>query len=45
MYPSMPHYNLPACHRAMLAEGVLVGAEVCHVGTTVKTIFADRPAS
>ena len=43
MYPSMPHYNLPACHRAMLAAGVLVGAEVRHVGATVKTIFADRP--
>ncbi len=43
-YPSIPHYNLPACHREMTAAGVLAGAEVRRFGETLRAIFADPPA-
>ncbi len=41
VYPSIPHYNLPACHREMMAAGVLAGAEVRPFSETLQTIFAD----
>lgn len=40
MYPSIPHYNLPACHAAMHEHGLLDGAEVRPVLDTAKRIFA-----
>lgn len=43
LYPSVPHYNLPACHREMRERGLLEGAEVRRFGETVKAVLADRP--
>lgn len=41
MYPSIPFYNLPAAHRAMLAHGVLAEAEVRDVRDTLRLVMAD----
>lgn len=38
-YPAVPHYNLPACHRALNAHGLLAGAEVRAIGETVRRVF------
>jgi fatty acid desaturase len=44
MYPAVPHYNLPASHRAMAAHGLLDGAEVVPITDTFGRIFAaPRP--
>ena len=42
IYPAIPHYNLPACHRAMAARGALERAEVVPLARTLTRIFADR---
>jgi fatty acid desaturase len=44
LYPSVPHYNLPACHQACRDAGMLDGAEVVPIGEALGKIFADRPA-
>jgi fatty acid desaturase len=43
LYPSVPHYNLPACHQACRDAGMLEGAEVVPIGEALAKIFADRP--
>ena len=42
LYASVPHYNLPALHRAMATRGVLEGAELLPFRATLAKIFADR---
>ena len=42
IYPSIPHYNLPDCHREMAAAGVLEGAEVVPLGRSLTRVFANR---
>ncbi len=42
LYASVPHYNLPALHRAMAMRGVLEGAELLPFRATLVKIFADR---
>lgn len=41
LFPAIPHYNLPRCHREMKARGLLDGAEVRSVGATARIVFAD----
>jgi len=38
LYPSIPHYNLPACHKEMMARGLLDQAEVRDIRSTAKLI-------
>jgi fatty acid desaturase len=45
LYPAIPHYNLPAAHRAMAEAGLLAGAEVRPVWQTMRRIFAPRRAA
>ncbi len=40
LYPAIPHYNLPACHRALAAAGALRSAEVRRVGEGLQRVFA-----
>lgn len=42
LYPAVPHYHLPALHRALKARGVLEGAEVRDLPDTLHLIFAPR---
>jgi len=42
LYPSVPHYNLPACHKAFAEAGMLEGAEVVTVTEALSKIMADR---
>jgi len=42
LYPSVPHYNLPACHAACRDAGMLEGAEVMPIRQSLRKIFADR---
>ena len=42
LYPAVPHYNLPRLHLLLLQKGALDGAEVRDVGSTWRTVFADR---
>ena len=42
LYPAVPHYRLPALHRALQAKGALDGAEVRDLSDTLKLIFAPR---
>jgi fatty acid desaturase len=42
LYASVPHYNLPALHREMVARGVLDGAELVPFRGTLGKIFAAR---
>ncbi len=44
LYPSVPHYNLPACHKACVDARMLEGAEVVDLGEALGKIFADPPA-
>ena len=44
MYPSVPCYNLPECHREMVARGILDDAEVRPLTETAKLVFGERPA-
>ncbi len=41
MYPSIPHYSLAACHRAMQQYGLLDGAEVRSFWDTVRLVVAE----
>ena len=42
LYPSVPHYRLAECHRAMVAAGALDGAEVVPtLSQTLAKIFRD----
>lgn len=45
LYPSIPHYRLPACHRALAQAGVLAGAEVVPFRETLGKLFAERAAA
>jgi fatty acid desaturase len=45
LYASVPHYHLPALHRAMAARGVLEGAEVVPFRLTLAKIFAPRASA
>ena len=42
LYPAVPHYHLPALHRALQARGGLDGAEVRDIPDTLNMIFAPR---
>ena len=42
LYPAVPHYHLPQLHRLLHGKGALEGAEVRSVGTTWRTVFAER---
>lgn len=42
LFPAVPHYRLPALHRALAARGVLAGAEVRAPTATFGQIFAER---
>ena len=42
LYPAVPHYRLPALHRALVAKGALEGAEVRDVRATMRLIFATK---
>ena len=44
LYPAVPHYRLPALHRALAAHGVLTSAEICAPRATFGQIFAERAA-
>jgi len=44
LYPAVPHYHLPALHRALREKGVLDGAEVRDIPDTFNMIFAPRKA-
>jgi fatty acid desaturase len=44
LYASVPHYNLPALHRELASRGLLEGAELVAFPTTLRKIFAARPA-
>ena len=41
LYPAIPHYNLPACHRELQLRGLLDGAEVRHIFFTTELVSAD----
>jgi len=41
LYPAIPHYNLPACHRALREAGVLQGAEVRRIADSARMVLAD----
>ncbi|NKB58737.1 MAG: fatty acid desaturase [Alphaproteobacteria bacterium] len=45
LYPSIPHYNLPACHAEMKRHGLLEHAEVRNVFTTARLVVAPRPSA
>ena len=42
LYPAVPHYHLPALHRALQERGALEGAEVRDIPDTLHLIFAPR---
>lgn len=44
LYPAVPHYYLPRLHAALLAHGILGGAEIRRLDETFPRIFADRVA-
>jgi len=41
LYPAIPHYNLPACHRELQQRGLLGEAEVRNIFTTAGMVSAD----
>jgi fatty acid desaturase len=41
LYPAVPHYHLPALHAALMAHGILEGAEVRAIGETLPRIFGE----
>lgn len=45
LYPSIPFYNLPECHREMAARGLLDAAEVRSLAETHTLIAADPEAA
>ncbi len=42
LYPAVPHYHLPALHRALREHGILDNAEVRRFADTWPIIFAER---
>ncbi len=42
LYPAVPHYNLPRLHAALVAHGILEGAEIKPLEQTLSRIFSDR---
>jgi len=44
LYPAVPHYRLKQLHRVLASRGLLDGAEVRVIGTTMRMIFADPHA-
>jgi fatty acid desaturase len=42
LYPAVPHYRLPRLHAALVAHGVLDGAEIRPIGETLARVFAAR---
>ncbi len=44
LYPAIPHYNLPACHKELIRRGILEGAEVRQVFETTGLIGANPAA-
>ena len=42
LYPSIPHYNLPACHAKMAEHGILKQAEIRDVFSTAKLVIAPK---
>lgn len=44
LYPSIPFYNLPHCHRALTEQGLLADAEVRQLIETHRMIAVDPPA-
>jgi fatty acid desaturase len=42
LYASVPHYHLPALHKALQENQVLQGAEVLSFRLTLRKIFAER---
>ena len=44
IYPAIPHYNLPACHREMRAHGLLDAAEAVPFLANVRKVAADPAA-
>jgi fatty acid desaturase len=45
LFPAVPHYRLRACHRALLAAGILTDAEVVpSLAETLRKIFAEPRA-
>ena len=45
LYPAVPHYHLPALHRALADKGALQDAEVRDISETLKLVFAPKPLS
>ena len=43
LYPAIPHYNLPACHRELKARGILDEAQVRPWLDTVRRVAGPRP--
>ena len=41
LYPAIPHYHLPACHKELKARGWLHTAEVRTIGDTFTRVCAD----
>ena len=41
LYPAIPHYNLPVCHRELQKQGALTEAEVNSIRLTLSKVFAD----
>ena len=44
LYPAVPHYHLPALHRALQEHGILAGAEVRPLRQTWQRVYAPRGA-
>jgi len=42
LYPAIPQYNLPACHRELEQRGFLEGAEVRDVFDTLRRVAGER---
>ena len=45
IYPSIPNYNLPACHSEMLKKGKIEGAEFQSIQETLKLVFSEPKSS
>ena len=45
LYPSVPHYNLPACHAELKRHGFLEKAEVRNALATFQLVMAPRRTS
>jgi len=45
LYPSIPHYNLPACHKAMAEHGLLEDAEMRDIFATARLVAAPKRES